>query len=70
MTGGAAPNASVNVDGTTSGSPVQVATISPVVTASSANLPANATSIMIAGVGFDSTAAHDSVAFDNGVTGS
>ena len=49
---------------------MQVATINPVVTPSSAGLSADATSITIAGLGFDSNIANDSVNFDNGVTGS
>ncbi len=69
LTAGTALNASVTVDGTSSGSPVQVATVAPVVTSSTASLAANATSITISGLGFDATAAHDSVTFSNGVTG-
>ena len=34
-----------------------------------ANLPANATNLTIAGYGFDTNQANDSVTFDNGVTG-
>ena len=43
--------------------------VAPVVTASNANLAANAGSLTIAGAGFDSNKANDSVTFDNGVTG-
>ena len=61
--------ASVTVDGVGSGTAVQVATVIPVVTSSTANLAVNATSITINGFGFDSTAGNDSVTFSNGVTG-
>ncbi len=60
----------VTADGSSSGSPVQVATIVPVVTSSTANLAANATSLTIGGVGFDPTIAHDSVVFNDGAVGS
>ena len=70
LTGGTALNASVTVDGLTSGSAVQVATLAPVITFNTASLAANATSITLSGLGFDTTAAHDSVSFSNGVTGS
>src|SRR5262249_14629339 len=46
-------NASVSVDGFSSGTAVQVATVTPVVTMSTASLAANATSMTIAGFGFD-----------------
>ena len=70
LTGGTALDASVTADGISSGSQVQVATVAPVVTPSTASLLASATSMTISGFGFDTTAAHDSVSFDNGVTGS
>ena len=69
VTAGTALNANVTVDAPHA-APVQVATINPVVTPSSAGLSADATSITIAGLGFDSNIANDSVNFDNGVTGS
>ncbi len=73
VSAGTVLNASVTVDGVSSGSAVQVATVAtastPTVTASTASLLDNATSITIAGTGFDSNAANDSVTFDNGVTG-
>ena len=69
LTIGTALHASVTVDGLGSGSLVQVATIVPVVTPSTANLAANATSLTISGYGFDTTLARDSVTFDHGVTG-
>ena len=69
VVGGTSLTATVTTDGVSSGAAVQVATAAPVVTASSATLPANATSLTIAGLGFDSNTANDSVTFDNGVTG-
>jgi RHS repeat-associated protein len=41
----------------------------PVITPSTANLAANASSLTISGYGFDTNPANDSVTFDNGVTG-
>ena len=67
--GGTALNASATVNGVSSGNPVQVATVIPVTTASSASIPDTATSMTIAGFGFDANPANDSVTFDNGVTG-
>ncbi|MDX1929109.1 MAG: IPT/TIG domain-containing protein, partial [Pirellulaceae bacterium] len=52
-----------------SGSPVQVATVVPKVTSSTANLAANANGITIYGSGFSTTAANNTVAFNNGATG-
>ncbi len=52
-----------------SGSAVQVATVVPVITASTANLAANATTMTIAGSGFDTTVANNTVAFNNGAVG-
>jgi hypothetical protein len=63
-------NASVSVDGFSSGAAVQVATVTPVVTLNTATLASNATSITIAGIGFDPTAAHNTVAFNDGAVGS
>ncbi len=67
-------NASVAVDGVSSGSAVQVATIAasstPTVSSSTANLSDEATSMTIAGTGFDpNIVANDVVTFNNGVTG-
>ena len=59
----------VTVDGVSNTATVQVGTIAPAVTASSANLPVNATTLTIAGFGFDTKTNQDSVTFDNGVTG-
>ncbi len=61
--------ASVTVSGTSSGAAVQVATVTPVVTKSTTSLAPSATTLTINGFGFDPTAAHDTVVFSNGVTG-
>ena len=61
--------ASVAVDGQVSGTAVQVATVKPVVTANTANLAANATSLIIQGFGFSSTATADVVKFSGSVMG-
>lgn len=53
----------------TSGSAVQVATLTPVVTSSTATLAANATTVTLNGFGFSATAGNNSVAFSNGATG-
>ena len=42
----------------------------PVVTSSTANLAANANTITISGFGFDATASHNTVAFNDGAVGS
>ena len=60
----------VTTDSATSGSAVQVATVAPVVTASTASLAVNATTLTIGGSGFDTTAANNTVAFNNGAVGS
>lgn len=57
--------ASVTVGGV-SNAPVQVATVKPIITSSTANLAANATSIVINGFGFDTTAANNTVDFGDG----
>ncbi len=59
-------NAIVSVDGAANGLPEQVATVTPVVTSSTAGLPANATSMTIDGYGFDTLVANDSVTFTDG----
>ena len=69
LTGGTVLEASVTVDGVSSGSAVQVATIAPVITSSTANLAADASTLTISGYGFDTIAEDDSVSFDNGVIG-
>ncbi len=62
----------VSVSGTSysSGTAVQVATVTPVVTSSTASLAKNATILIIKGHGFDSTTAMNNVvSFSGGVTG-
>jgi uncharacterized repeat protein (TIGR03803 family) len=56
-------------DGTVFELPGAVVGAAPVVTPSTANLSATATSLTIIGSGFSSTPTNDTVAFDNGVTG-
>ena len=56
--------------GSQSGQVAQVVNaVAPVVTPNTANVAANATSMIISGYGFDTTTANDSVTFDHGVTG-
>ncbi len=62
-------DAVVTSDGVSSGVPVPVATITPVVTSSTANLAAGATTITITGLGFDPIVANNSVSFNNGAVG-
>ncbi|MFO1065425.1 MAG: hypothetical protein U0892_16285 [Pirellulales bacterium] len=62
-------NAIVTTNSIINGSAVQVATVRPVVTTSTANLNADASSITINGYGFDPTAANNSVSFNNGAAG-
>ena len=59
----------VAIDDESSGAPVQVGTVTPVVTAITANLPANASQITINGFGFNPTAADNTVAFNDGAVG-
>ena len=57
----------VTTNGASSGLPVQVAAIAPVVTGGTqADLLANTSTITITGFGFDTTAANDSVTFTDG----
>ena len=70
LTGGTPLFASVTVDGVSSGSPVQILTVAPVVTASTALIPSNTDAIGIGGLGFDPNVANDSITLSNGVTGS
>ena len=62
-------NASMTSNGVSSGTAVQVATITPVVTSSTASLAANATTVTISGAGFDPTALNNTVTFNNGAVG-
>jgi len=59
----------VTSNGVSSGTAVQVATIVPVVTVSTTDLAANATSLIINGSGFSTTAASNVVTFPDGGTG-
>ncbi len=63
-------NATMTNNGISSGAPVQVATITPVVSSSSASLAATATSVTINGFGFDTTSGNNLVSFNNGALGS
>ncbi len=62
-------DAVVKVSGVSSGAAVPVATVTPVVTASDANLSPAATELVIKGVGFSTTPAHNIVTFLDGATG-
>jgi hypothetical protein len=67
---GGALSASVTSNGQGSGTAVQVATVIPVVTLSTASLLANATTMTIAGFGFDTaTPGNNVVTFSGGATG-
>jgi hypothetical protein len=59
----------VTTNSVSSGAAAQVATVTPVVTVNTANLAANATSMIINGFGFSSTPANNTVAFSGGATG-
>ena len=59
----------VTTDSIGSGSPVQVASVTPVVTSSAASLAASATTITISGSGFDPTASGNTVTFNGAATG-
>jgi hypothetical protein len=59
----------VTTNGTSSGTAVQVASVVPVVTSSTASLPINASTVTINGAGFDTTPANNTVVFNNGATG-
>jgi sugar lactone lactonase YvrE len=59
----------VTTAGTSTGAPVQVATVVPVTTFTAAAVPINATTITINGSGFDPVAANNSVIFSNGAVG-
>ena len=59
----------VTTNGATSGAPVQVANVIPVVTANTANLARTASSIVINGFGFSTTLANNTVTFNNGAVG-
>jgi preprotein translocase subunit YajC len=59
----------VTVNSVSSGAPVQVATVVPVVASNSANLANGATTMTINGFGFDPIAANNTVVFNNGAVG-
>ena len=59
----------VTTDGTSSGSAVQVATVSPVVTASTTSQAGNVNTVTINGTGFNPTAASNTVVFNSGAVG-
>src|SRR5947209_2846127 len=59
----------VTADSVDSGAPVQVATVTPVVTTSTTNLAANAATLTIDGFGFDPTAGNNAVVLDDGAAG-
>jgi hypothetical protein len=59
----------VTTDGASSGSPIQVANVVPVVTSSTNKVAANATTFTINGFGFDTTAANNTVVLSDGAVG-
>jgi preprotein translocase subunit YajC len=59
----------VTTNSLASGNPVQIANVVPVITSSTANLGANSATMTISGFGFSTTAASNTVAFNNGVVG-
>ncbi len=61
--------AAVTTNTMASGNAVQVATIIPVVTNNTAALAINATTMVINGFGFSTTAANNTVTFNNGAVG-
>ena len=63
-------SASVSTNTISSGTAVAIAGVSPVVTANaSSQLNSNASTVLIVGMGFDTTAANNSVVFDSGAAG-
>ena len=67
--GAGALNAAVTSNSVGSGAAVQVATVVPVITVSTANLAANATSLVINGFGFSATPANNTVVLTGGTAG-
>ncbi|MCY2982129.1 MAG: hypothetical protein NTY15_00640 [Planctomycetota bacterium] len=61
--------ASVATNTLSSGSSVQVATVKPIITSSTASMNANATTVTIAGFGFDTILANNTVVFNSGAEG-
>jgi len=62
-------SASVSVNGASSGAPVEVAKVVPVITASTSPLAGNATTILIHGFGFDPTPGNNTITFSGAATG-
>ncbi len=75
VTIGTAPTAAgsltavVTTNSVSSGTAVQVATVAPVVTASTSNRGANSTTVIINGFGFSTVVGNNTVSFDNGAVG-
>ncbi len=61
--------ASVATNTVNSGTATQVGTVKPIITSSTANMNANATTVTISGFGFDTTLANNTVVFSNGAEG-
>lgn len=59
----------VSTNSTSSGAAVQIANITPVISTRTLPVPADTSTLVIRGFGFDTTAANNTVTFDNGVTG-
>ncbi|MFO1065427.1 MAG: hypothetical protein U0892_16295 [Pirellulales bacterium] len=59
----------VTSNSVSSGAPVQIASAKPVITQSTSSLAMNATTMTINGLGFDTTAANNTVVFSGGITG-
>src|SRR5207244_3521612 len=59
----------VTTNSVSSGLAVQVATVIPVVTSDTSNLAADATTLIINGFGFDTTAGNNTVVLDSGMAG-
>ena len=59
----------MTTNGASSGTAVQVATVNPTITLNTANLALGATTLTINGTGFDTTAANNTVTFNNGAVG-
>src|SRR6185437_12362189 len=69
-TGVGSLTAVVTTNSVSSSAAVQVANVIPVVTSSSSNLAANASTLTINGFGFDTTASNNAVTFNDGAVGS
>ena len=60
----------VTTNSASSGAPIKVATVKPVVTSSTTNMAANASTLVINGFGFSTTPEDNSVTLSNGAVGS